>query len=110
MPESGERIRGCARRDYGSVCFLLWARLTCAFAGLPLAGTQIRETSGGRPVGDLQYHGPARTGFQRVQCTPRGVRRGRSNLTDGFPGDSLFFFNDTATTEIYTLSLPTLFR
>src|SRR2546425_9371623 len=31
-------------------------------------------------------------------------------LTSRPPFLSVFFFNDTATTEIYTLSLPTLFR
>src|SRR3989304_4827802 len=46
----------------------------------------------------------------RVGGGPLDRKSTRLNSSHGYHSDARFFFNDTATTEIYTLSLQTLFR
>src|SRR3954449_4991717 len=64
------------------------------------------EAAGRNDRGQVGQRHPPHTGGRRARGTPRphGKRQGGAALPPD-PGFPVFFFNDTATTEIYTLSL-----
>src|SRR2546422_491222 len=56
-------------------------------------------------IADRHRRGHAAVGFDAALQIPRDRKSTRLNSSHGYISCAVFFFNDTATTEIYTLSL-----